>query len=219
MRGFIAGLLCGGLLISASPAFAHSTDAQRQYASAVSVAKKKLAAVKKEAASALKAELKKTKGKNAKAKNKVKTANARYAKQIAAGERVYKLILQQAGDVYSKSEKAFHQEETPDGKKAVEQPLESSIQSEVKVQYSATGFSPKNITLKTGGTVLFVNDGDDAMWVGSDPHPMHDALPGFDALRSFGKAENYSFTFIRAGTWGYHNHVNPIHEGTVTVRD
>ncbi len=97
------------------------------------------------------------------------------------------------------------------------------------VTYTAQGFSPKSVTVAKGGTVTFVNQSGERMWVASDPHPTHQGYAGttraqhcpdtagvaFDQCTS---GDSYSFMFTKSGTWGYHNHANAGDFGTVIVQ-
>lgn len=85
------------------------------------------------------------------------------------------------------------------------------------VTYDSKSFSPASVTIEVGDTVTFTNTGSGSMWVGSDPHPNHTDLPAFDSLKGLKKGESYSFTFTKAGSWGYHNHLSSSHKGTVVV--
>ena len=86
------------------------------------------------------------------------------------------------------------------------------------VTYSDSGFSPATITIKVGDTVVFKNESSRGMRVASNPHPVHTDYPGFDSKNSVGNGESYSFAFDKAGSWGYHNHLNPGDGGTVVVQ-
>jgi plastocyanin len=106
----------------------------------------------------------------------------------------------------------------------------TSVSSGVTVVYTNQGFSPKNVIVPLGTIVTFVNQSSDEMWIASDPHPTHQGYDGttksqhcvagyngpvpFDEC-SAGTA--YSFTFLKAGTWGYHNHGAAGNKGTITV--
>lgn len=96
------------------------------------------------------------------------------------------------------------------------------------VTYSASGFSPASITVKTGSTVRFVNQSGSNMWVASDIHPSHSLYAGTTlrdhcpdtsgtAFDQCAAGNEYTFTFTKAGTWKYHNHVNAADTGTVIV--
>src|SRR3989338_98594 len=95
------------------------------------------------------------------------------------------------------------------------------------VSYDGKSFSPSEVTIKKGGTVTFTSTGS-AMWIASGPHPQHTnydgtsreahcaagAVPSFDQCKS---GNSYTFTFNKAGTWPYHNHVSGGMFGKVVV--
>lgn len=85
------------------------------------------------------------------------------------------------------------------------------------VTITASGFSPKTMTVKVGEAVTWKNESNNSVIVASDPHPTHTDLPGFEssALTSGG---TYTFTFTKAGSFGYHNHNNPSTKGTVVAQ-
>lgn len=93
----------------------------------------------------------------------------------------------------------------------------SNDTKENTVVYSNSGFSPGSITVKAGTTVVFKNEGGAALWVASGPHPLHTNYSQFDAKKGYLAGESYSFTFDKAGTYKYHNHLAPAHTGTVVV--
>lgn len=98
----------------------------------------------------------------------------------------------------------------------------------VAVIYGADGFSPKEVTVKVGGTVTWTNQGGGDMWVATAVHPTHSAYSGttlsshcddatdtsFDQCK---KGSSYSFTFTKLGTWRYHNHAQASDSGSVVV--
>lgn len=102
----------------------------------------------------------------------------------------------------------------------------------VTITYGPNGFSPANVTIAPGTTVTWVNSGSGRMWIGSDEHPTHTEFDGtstsqhcvngapanasvFDQCSA---GSSFSFTFTKAGTWGYHNHAQSSAGGTITVR-
>ena len=89
--------------------------------------------------------------------------------------------------------------------------------TENMVTYSDSGFTPASVSIKVGETVTFKNTSSKSMWVASAPHPTHSAYPEFDAKKGAAMNEDYSFTFTKAGTWKYHNHLNSSNFGTVVV--
>lgn len=88
----------------------------------------------------------------------------------------------------------------------------------VTVSYTSSGFSPNNLTIATGTTVTFINNSNGSMWVASDPHPAHTDFSAFDARKGYAKGQSYSFTFSKAGTYGFHNHLRDDDTGTITVQ-
>jgi plastocyanin len=109
-------------------------------------------------------------------------------------------------------------------------PPPASPQSQPKIErvisYTDSGFSPSPLTLLRGEAVVFVNESSQNMWPASAMHPTHAVYPTvggclgstFDACRSLAPGEEWSFTFEIAGSWGYHNHVNPSHFGRIVVQ-
>ena len=99
----------------------------------------------------------------------------------------------------------------------------------VRIMYTENGFEPKEVTVKQGQTVTFLQGTVDAeMWVASDDHPEHagyagtpmkEHCPDASGLRfdQCAKGVSYSFTFQKTGTWGYHNHEHPEAKGVITV--
>ncbi|MDP2655009.1 MAG: hypothetical protein Q8P17_00375 [bacterium] len=99
---------------------------------------------------------------------------------------------------------------------------------DVTVTYTDQGFSPKSITIPLGTKVIFVNQSTKNMWVASAKHPDHTVYSGTSLSQhcpdttnsSFDQCSvgtSYTFTFSKAGTWKYHNHVNPSDYGTIIV--
>ena len=98
------------------------------------------------------------------------------------------------------------------------------------VTYNGGSFSPQQVTIKRGGTVTWRNSSSGNMWVASAQHPTHTVYDGssradhcassytgpdpFDQCRGGG---DYSFTFDKTGTFGYHDHINASAFGSVTV--
>ena len=97
------------------------------------------------------------------------------------------------------------------------------------VIYGPNGFSPSTITILKGDTVIFTNQGGNKMWVASDAHPTHEGYNGTTknqhcpdtvgaAFDQCSVSTTYSFTFQKAGTWSYHNHVTASDGGTIFVK-
>lgn len=88
----------------------------------------------------------------------------------------------------------------------------------VTISLDDTGFHPATVTIKSGTTVTFVNNGQAEHWPASDVHPTHQILPEFDAKRGLATGETYSFTFVKVGSWPMHDHLSPSHTGTIIVQ-
>lgn len=98
------------------------------------------------------------------------------------------------------------------------------------ITYNGDSFSPQEVTIAKGGTVTWVNSSGGKMWVASAQHPSHTVYAGtsrqehcpdtsgaaFDQCA--GETGNYSFIFQKAGTWGYHDHLNSNLFGKVIVQ-
>jgi plastocyanin len=104
---------------------------------------------------------------------------------------------------------------TPSGN--VEGTTTAAVAKTYTVTLTDEGFSPTSLTIDEGGIVKFVNDSTGKMWVASDPHPKHDAYPGFDEKTAADHGESFEFTFTKVGRWGFHNHLNPAQKGAITV--
>lgn len=89
----------------------------------------------------------------------------------------------------------------------------------VFVTYTDSGYTPNTLTVKKGTLVTFVNQSGKGMWTASAVHPTHQLLPGFDELKEVAKGGLYEYTFVKVGTWKYHNHVSPSDLGTVIVTE
>ncbi|MBI2446920.1 MAG: hypothetical protein HYV51_03890 [Parcubacteria group bacterium] len=88
------------------------------------------------------------------------------------------------------------------------------------VEYKENIFIPKEIKIKKGDTVTWINNSlESPVWPASAFHPTHNVYPGFDALKSLGNGESYSFKFDIVGSWKYHDHLNPSVTGVVVVEE
>jgi plastocyanin len=90
-----------------------------------------------------------------------------------------------------------------------------------EILISENGLSKNNLSLKTGDTVRFINNDPVLHWPASGPHPTHQLCPKFDALRGLKLGETYSFTFNKAISCPFHDHLNTgaQYRGTITVTE
>lgn len=96
-------------------------------------------------------------------------------------------------------------------------PTPNPTPSPVIITITSAGYSPSNITVKSGTKVIFQNNDTKGHWPASNPHPTHTDLPGFDALKAIPAGGSYSYTFTKVGIWGYHDHLFTNLGGKVTV--
>jgi len=101
----------------------------------------------------------------------------------------------------------------------------SAEEEEHIVTYTDSGYSPSTLKIKKGETVTFKNQSSQSMWPASGVHPTHTLYPTtggcigstFDACAGIQPGGSWSFKFDIAGTWKYHNHLNPGDTGTIIV--
>lgn len=86
------------------------------------------------------------------------------------------------------------------------------------ITYTETGFTPADLTIKTGETVIFKNNSTRAFWPASNDHPSHTIYPEFDPKKTIAAGESWSFTFTKVGSWKYHDHRAASLGGTITVQ-
>lgn len=111
----------------------------------------------------------------------------------------------------------------------------SSGSGETKtIEMSASGFTPQDLTVDQGDTVVFENVGEVGIEPAVDLHPTHTQYDGtsrsehceneksnsevFDSCSPVEPGESYNFTFEKTGEWNYHDHThNPGNKGTIIV--
>ncbi|TSC65724.1 MAG: Plastocyanin/azurin family copper binding protein [Microgenomates group bacterium Gr01-1014_80] len=99
---------------------------------------------------------------------------------------------------------------------AVTESSPSAMVEEAKVTISATGFSPKDVKIKAGEIVTWTNSNSANHAVNSSPHPVHTDYTPLN-LGTIAPGTSKSLTFPTAGTYKYHDHLNPTLFGSVTV--
>lgn len=86
-----------------------------------------------------------------------------------------------------------------------------------EISYDGTSYTPNTLSIKSGDIVVFKNKSKDKFWPASNPHPLHTDYPEFDPKKPVGAGQTYEFKFLKAGTWKFHDHLNPVARGTITV--
>lgn len=85
------------------------------------------------------------------------------------------------------------------------------------ITYTDNGFLPQTVTVKSGQTVAIKNEASSDMQFDSDPHPIHTTDPELN-IDVVAPGEVKTFTVTKAGTFGYHNHLNPSQTGKIVVQ-
>ncbi|MDO8486756.1 MAG: cupredoxin domain-containing protein [Candidatus Curtissbacteria bacterium] len=82
--------------------------------------------------------------------------------------------------------------------------------------YTDSGFAPTTLNAKVGQKVVFKNNSGSAIQVNSAPHPVHNLYPELN-IGAIAAGSTGSTSFAAAGTYKYHNHLNPSQNGTIVV--
>lgn len=122
-------------------------------------------------------------------------------------------LTSQKGQAPSPSPQASPAQTSPATESA--RPADEMDQNVVKI--STTGFSPQNITIKTGESVTWVNEDNESHQVNSAVHPTHQVYPPLNSVGLLKAGEKKSLNFPDAGSYKYHDHLNPSLTGSVTV--
>ena len=85
------------------------------------------------------------------------------------------------------------------------------------IKLTPDGFSPAEVTIKTGETVTFYNFTKTPFWPASNEHPSHSIYSEFDSKKPIATGETWSFQFNKPGVWKYHDHLSPFFTGFVIV--
>ena len=87
----------------------------------------------------------------------------------------------------------------------------------VVIEYDDNGFSPAQTTLNAGRSITFTNRSSGQIQVDSNPHPAHTDNPELNAgiIR---EGESKTVKVTTKGSFGIHNHLNPIMKASVTIQ-
>lgn len=89
--------------------------------------------------------------------------------------------------------------------------------AQIKVAITPSGFMPQTITVKAGESVTWVNEDSVSHQVNSALHPTHQVYPPLNSVDLLKAGESKSLAFPDAGSFKYHDHLNPSLTGTVVV--
>lgn len=85
------------------------------------------------------------------------------------------------------------------------------------IKMSPDGFEPQNLKVETDSTVIFLNADTKDRWPASNPHPIHNLYPEFDPKQGISPGKSWPFKPQKAGTFKYHDHLNPHFRATLVV--
>lgn len=95
-------------------------------------------------------------------------------------------------------------------------PLEQPVTDDPNISIVDFSFSPADITIRKGTTVIFTNLSSTPHQIATDPHPVHTQVAGFIS-DTLSQNQTYQFTFPNTGVFTYHCHLHPTMEGMITV--
>jgi plastocyanin len=88
-----------------------------------------------------------------------------------------------------------------------------------KVSINKTGFLPQAIVVRVDQAIIWTNDDNSSHQVSSDPYPKDNTLPGLNSKTAILPGHTYSYVFKTAGTYTYHDNLNPYtFKGTIIVK-
>jgi len=89
------------------------------------------------------------------------------------------------------------------------------------ISVTSSGFNPSSFTINVNDTVTWKNNTSLTVYVAPDDHPTHikygSSWPDTGA-GNISSGQSYAFTFTKAGTYTYHNHLNSSMTGTIIVQ-
>lgn len=90
--------------------------------------------------------------------------------------------------------------------------------SSVVMNMTSKGYSPQNITIKQGESIVFRNNDSEDLWPASNIHPTHEIYSEFDPKKPVPAGQSWTFQFNKKGVWRYHDHLYPGVTGSITVQ-
>jgi len=85
------------------------------------------------------------------------------------------------------------------------------------ISYTDAGFSPKNVSVKSGDTIAITNNSSRTIQFNSNPHPTHADNNELN-VGTIPPGETMKVKLTSKGTWGYHDHLNAVFGGTIVVQ-
>ena len=113
------------------------------------------------------------------------------------------------------------------GKGVVGSSKSDTGQFDITIEYTDDGFKPRDIIIKQGTRVRFLNSSSEETWPAVGIHPTHSLYPekentdclgsSFDSCAALKNGEFFDFTFYYTGEWRYHDHIHAYQTGSITV--
>lgn len=99
-----------------------------------------------------------------------------------------------------------------------QQPDADGVMPESVITYTENGFELSSDTVSAGSEIQIINQSSGNLDFASDEHPQHTDNPELN-VGIVSPGESITFSISQTGTWGFHNHLNASHEGSITVTD
>lgn len=96
------------------------------------------------------------------------------------------------------------------------QKVEDIIENSKTVTLTSSGFSPKEITIRTGTRIIWINKSGEKASVNSDPYPRNNKWK-FLNLGIFNDGDKLTLIFDKPGKYTYHNQYDSKQAGTIIV--
>ncbi len=87
----------------------------------------------------------------------------------------------------------------------------------IQVTIDQHGFTPSSTQIHVGATVTWSNNGPDNHQVTANPYPSGSSLPSLNSGQ-LSSGQTYKYKFTKAGTYSYHDQLNPLLSGTIVVQ-
>jgi len=87
------------------------------------------------------------------------------------------------------------------------------------VSVTSNGFVPETVSIKVNQSVIWTNNSSAIHLVATDPYPTDNGVIGFKS-GNLNLNDSYSFVFSKAGTYTYHDDLNPYKfKGIIVVKN
>lgn len=85
------------------------------------------------------------------------------------------------------------------------------------VVFDGNVFNPQNVAVHVGRKITWKNTSRQDVWPAADPASSPDIKAAFDAKAPIHPGQEWSFTFMKAGNFPYHNYISNGSSGVVSV--